>query len=148
MHPDTVSKFESTMQQICDLTKRNICHVKTLEDGESFGEQALMMNAQRAATIKSLTDCYLGVLSRADFDHSIGKILKKKMEKLIVFMKSCPEFKNWSKTALSKLFYYWKQEKFVKDQVVYKQGTKCDKVFLVISGSFVQEIGEDIVPVK
>ena len=67
-------KFEAIMKQITELTNKNICEVGTLTDGDSFGEQALINNKPRAATIKCKTDCYMGILTRHDYDKSVGKI--------------------------------------------------------------------------
>lgn len=86
-----------------------------LKDGQCFGEQALINHKPRAATIKCKTDCYLGTLYRVDYENSVGKIQRTQIEKLISFLKNIPYFANWSKTAVSKLFYYLKKEKFNKN---------------------------------
>ena len=62
------------MKQIIELTNKNINEVAILTDKQCFGEQALINNKPRAATIKCKTDCYLGVLSRRAYENSIGKI--------------------------------------------------------------------------
>lgn len=90
-----------------------------MTNGEGFGELALLSNGFRAATIKCLKECTLGVLSKTDFQNSVGKIMKRQMEKTVNFLRNCPQFSHWSKTAIGKLLYYLKKESFIKNQVVY-----------------------------
>ena len=97
------------MGQIRLLMRKNMKHEITLNDGSCFGEQALINNAPRAATIKCMEKCYFGVLTKAAYQKSIGKILRKQMETQITFLRQCPEFHHWSRTSLFKLFYYWKK---------------------------------------
>ena len=42
-------------------------HVSVLEDGEFFGEIALLEEVRRTATVRALTPCLLLVLDRAEF---------------------------------------------------------------------------------
>ena len=60
------------------LTDQDDIEVSQLTNGMSFGEQALINQKPRAATIKCLEDCYLGVLSRQDYNSTIGKMQKRK----------------------------------------------------------------------
>lgn len=62
-------------------------HEITLDDGSCFGEQALINNSARAATIRCMEKCHFGVLTKAAYQKSIGKILKKQMETQINFLK-------------------------------------------------------------
>ena len=55
-----------------------------------FGEQALINNKPRMATVKCLEDCYFGVMSREDYKQSIGKIQKRQIDLKVSFLKSCP----------------------------------------------------------
>lgn len=50
-------KLEQTMKHVIDLTNKNICEVATMQEGQCFGEQALINNKPRAATIKCKKDC-------------------------------------------------------------------------------------------
>lgn len=74
----------------------------------------------------------------------MGKIIKKQVERYIELLKQCQQFKHWSKTALSKLFYNWKREKLIKNQVLYKQGDACSRIFVVVDGEFQQTITEEV----
>lgn len=55
-----------------------------------FGEQALLREKPRMATVKCLEDCYLGVMSREDYKQSIGIIQERQIDLKILFLKSCP----------------------------------------------------------
>lgn len=48
--------------------------VITLTEGQSFGELALINSKPRAATIRAVTDCSFGVISRYDYKRIIEKI--------------------------------------------------------------------------
>ena len=70
------------MAKINEIARKgNINEVKTLKDGEYFGEQALLTNKPRSATIKCKTDAYVGVLTRTDYNSSIGKIHKSQFSR-------------------------------------------------------------------
>ena len=45
--------------------------LKEYQPGDAFGELALLYNAPRAATIKSMTDVHLWVLDRNTFNHIV-----------------------------------------------------------------------------
>ena len=42
-------------------------HVKTLKDGDFFGEIAILLSTPRTATVRAKTGCDLFVLDKADF---------------------------------------------------------------------------------
>ena len=49
------------------LANTNDKEVSILNKGMSFGEQALLNDAPRAATIRCNEDCYFAVLSKEDY---------------------------------------------------------------------------------
>lgn len=69
--------------------------MNTIEDGRSFGEQALIYNKPRLATIICEKNCHFAVLNKIDFI----KILKDcEAEKLILeykFMSKKFVFRGW-----------------------------------------------------
>ncbi len=54
------------------MTTDEMQHVATLEQGQGFGEEALISNSPRNATVQSLGETVVWTLSKADFD-SINK---------------------------------------------------------------------------
>lgn len=51
--------------EVCDEER---CLLKTLRDGDFFGEIALLLATPRMATVRALTNCDLFVLDKADFN--------------------------------------------------------------------------------
>lgn len=49
----------------------SVQHVAVLDDGDFFGEQALLARARRTATVRTLTPCLLMVLERAAFEEVV-----------------------------------------------------------------------------
>ena len=55
---------------------------------------------------------------------------------LVDFLKNMPQFKHWSKNALSKLTYYFERIQYLRNQIVFKEGDQCLKVYIVFDGEF------------
>lgn len=51
--------------------------IKTMGEGETFGELALVKNDPRAATIKCESDCYFGVIHKQDYDRFLKRVHNK-----------------------------------------------------------------------
>jgi cAMP-dependent protein kinase regulator len=66
--------------------------LKTYQPGESFGELALLYNANRAATIISRTKSILWGLDRETFSNIVKDSARKKREQYETFLKSCEIF--------------------------------------------------------
>ena len=60
----------------------------------------LNKNSKRIATIKCLTDCYLGVVNKETYEKTIGKIQKGQVEELYAFLRRLPLFHKWSRNNL------------------------------------------------
>ena len=61
---------------------------KTLEPGVAFGEYALLYNAPRSASIRTLQKCYLWGLYRSSFRKSIEELSSKNYEENRKFINS------------------------------------------------------------
>ena len=110
--------------------------IKTLFKGEAFGELALMSNKPRAATIQCCEDCKFAVLNKADYLKLFSKLEKKKLNTKISFLKSVPYFSKWTNMALSKFCYDFSDRFFIRNQIVFKEGQKCEYVYIVKYGEF------------
>ena len=60
--------------------------LKNFEAGDVFGELALLYNAPRAASIKSIEDSHLWVLDRNTFNNIVKVASQKKREKYESFL--------------------------------------------------------------
>ena len=87
-----------------DFSKRYI-EINTLIGGKSFGDLALIGSKPRMASIRTIEDTHFAVLSRDDFERSLGQIERKKLNEKISFLRSLPFFQLLTKTSLSKLTY-------------------------------------------
>jgi len=47
-----------------------------------------------------------------------------------------PHFSNWGKSALGKLTYFFKKIPFIRNKEAFKEGDKCDYIYIVSSGEF------------
>lgn len=47
-----------------------------------------------------------------------------------------PQFRHWSKNALSRLTYYMPKQETRRNQVLFKEGDPCTHIFVVVEGEF------------
>ena len=66
--------------------------VAVMETSSSFGEAALINKKPRGATIRCLEPCFMAVLSKEDYQKSLGKIQKQQVDTMINFLSSMPQF--------------------------------------------------------
>ena len=70
----SAEKLSSIKMQVNHLMK-DVQEVSKLHAGSCFGEAALLsVKNQRLATIKCVTDCYFGILSRESFEATVAKV--------------------------------------------------------------------------
>ena len=110
--------------------------VAVLKTGDCFGELALISQKPRAATIRTSIETNLLVISRKDFDKVLIRIEEANLNKTVDFFKIMPEFRHWTKNALSKLSYFFQRKKYIRNQIVFQEGEPCNHVFIVFSGEF------------
>lgn len=58
------------------------------------------------------------------------------MHKAVDFFKNMPHFKNWTKSALTKLTYFFKKKDYLRNQIVFREGDYCNYVYIVFNGEF------------
>lgn len=65
----------ATIDKQLSLMIQNNKEVTRLKQGKCFGEGALLFpNNMRLATIKCVTDCYFGILSKKSYEQTVAKI--------------------------------------------------------------------------
>ena len=57
--------------------------IREIEEGNCFGELALLVNEPRSATIEASQKCTLYVLTKKDFDETIDKNMLEYLQKKI-----------------------------------------------------------------
>jgi len=107
----------------------------TLNEGEIFGELALIAMKKRAATVTCLTDCHFAVLDQATF-----RLIKKQQENMldhrVNLLKEVPFFREISRRGLMKCSHYFKEREYYRNQVVMREGDRFDLLHLIIEGEF------------
>ena len=64
--------------------------------------------------MKCITDCVFGILSADDYRATLEQITKQMISAKVDFLKSCPQFKNWSRSFLSKSIQFWHEVTYYK----------------------------------
>ena len=114
--------IKKAFTQLNYFAKVEDMEVAQLGSGQSFGEQALLKQSVRGATIKCVETCFFGVLSKADYHASVGTMQRRQIEQKIELFQSCPQFQNWTRSSLNKFQFHWKKHKYYKSDIIYKQG--------------------------
>lgn len=116
--------------------QRRFVAVATLEDGQSFGELALLNEIPRNATITCITDCHMAVLSKSDYLRILGNVHAKKISLFVDFLKEMPLFRLWSKRNVENLYHFFKIMTFNRNNSVFVTGQDPTYVYIVKSGEF------------
>ncbi len=122
--------------------------MKNYEQGEAFGELALLYNAPRAATITAKTPCRLWVLDRATFNHIVKESASKRREKYEEFLKSVKILSSMDMYERSKLPDALKTFEYKQGDYIINQGEDGDIFYLPIDGEAVATKSIDGQPPK
>lgn len=104
--------------------------------GTSFGELSLIHKRPRSASVMAVTDCVFAILSKANYQKMLLKQQKAELEMKTKFLQSIPFFRAWSNLALSKFSYFFVEKRYVRNQIVFKEGEKLDWLYIVRQGEF------------
>ena len=109
--------------------------IKTLEKGEIFGELALIYDTPRSATIITVTDTDLIRIEKNPFNRYIKNVYEGQLQDQIEFLEICPVFNKMTKEDLIRLGIRTTSEKYATGQIILKNDSKCDNVYLIRRGS-------------
>ena len=113
--------------------------VRVMEKGMSFGELALTVGGPRSATIKcGDTDCEFATLDKEAFLKSMENINLKRLNNEIEFFFSISIFAKMSRKMVRKYLNFMKKRKFIRGQILYKEGDQANNVYFVKKGTFEQ----------
>jgi cAMP-dependent protein kinase regulator len=112
--------------------------LKTVEEGDVFGELALLYNTVRAANVEAKADCLLWKLDRSSFTHIVKDAAQKKRERYEGFLSSVPLLRdngmdNYGRSQICDGLH---NESFVAGEVVITEGEEGKKFYIVESGTF------------
>lgn len=120
-----------------ELIDKAFIDIARVNEGGSVGELSLVDGKPRFCTVKALTRCHLVCLSRHDYEKAKDQTKKKRISNLVSFMKKIPLFYNLTRTYLgNKLCNKVEFMEVNKDHVLFKEGDKADRIYIIKSGEF------------
>lgn len=108
--------------------------VKTVNEGDVFGELALLYNCARAANVVAKDACVCWQLDRDTFNNIVKDAAVKRREKYDSFLKSVTLIQSMNAYERSQIADALKPELFTKGQNVIAEGEPGDKFYLVEEG--------------
>lgn len=108
--------------------------VKTYGPGDSFGELALLYNAPRAASIKTVTDCVLFALDRETFNNIVKDAEVKRRERFEHIVSKVELLDSVDPYERSKIADVAMPVKAKAGDYVIKQGEPGDKFYIIEDG--------------
>ena len=121
--------------------------IKILRTGESFGELALLHDAPRSGSIKTISDCLLWTLERKNFRKIIEHINKISYEENLQFIDSVSVLsymEQYQKTILSSNLVL---EEFNQGRLIVKKGELSTCLYIIKEG-VVECIGDNGIVIR
>lgn len=127
---------------VCSQGEKDI---KTMEKGDYFGEQALLYNSVRTATITANENTKCLTIGRAELTKLFGtslQLIVHKNSQRIAFDKNV-YLKKLTKTQFEKLLNCSEIQELQEREKAISEGTrKCDNIIVLIKGELQSEDGE------
>ena len=108
--------------------------IKKLTKGDSFGEFALLHNAPRSGTIRSLSQCELFILDRNIFRKIVDESTKANFNENKKFLTKVPIFNILNTYQLNMLCSCLYKEIYVKNQYIAKEGEQANCIYIIKEG--------------
>ena len=116
--------------------------VRTLKQGDNFGQKAILEEAKRSLDVKAKTDCKIYSISSEFFKNQLGDNFRQHLYFSFIstaFVNS-QTFNKINIKMLSKTFSNFSFRSLKYDEVVYPQGQKImDKLCIVLEGNIVDK---------
>ena len=110
-------------------------NIGELKDGEIFGELALLYNIPRTATIIALTETSLIKIDKIPFNKYLKNLFEGQLQDQIEFLQICPIFNKLPKDLIIKLGIRTNIKKYATGQIILKNDSKCDSIFVIRRGT-------------
>jgi len=123
--------------------------VKTVNEGDVFGELALLYNCPRAADVVAKDDCVCWQLDRDTFNNIVKEASVKQREKYDAFLKSVTILRELGDYERSQISDALKSEVHSKGAVIVKQDEPGDKFYIVEEGTlYADKDGQKVMDYK
>jgi len=111
--------------------------VKTCQNGDVFGELALLYNCPRAASVKSKEQGVLWQLDRETFNAIVKEAAQKKRQRYDAFLAKVPLLASMDAYERSQLADALRSESFAGGQTIVSQGEVGQKFYIIEEGEAV-----------
>lgn len=131
--------------------------ISILNKGEIFGDNMIeSVNSKMNQTIISLSDCDLVKINKINYNDLMKGSLAKLKNKFYNLILTYKIFMNIPYASFDKKYYnYFKYVKLTKNQMLFKEGDICDKIYFISNGEYelfvdisIQEINKIIIRLK
>lgn len=106
-----------------------------LNPGDAFGEAAIINDKPRYFSVIANENVTVATLHKTDYFKLEGNQEKQISEK-VEFLRTIDAFKTWSRVSLYNLSFYFKELKYIRGTVVYKEGDIPNVIYLIKEGEF------------
>mmetsp|Transcript_32647 Transcript_32647/g.56756 ORF Transcript_32647/g.56756 Transcript_32647/m.56756 type:complete len:908 (+) Transcript_32647:2585-5308(+) len=106
-----------------------------LQRGQCFGEQALLLNAQRVSTVRALDNVELWGLDRGAFRKAVEASSKANFEENLMFISSVSMFASLTAAQKTTLVEALSSHRYECGQVIVKEGDPGDLFFFIKEGT-------------
>ncbi|XP_018326269.1 cGMP-dependent protein kinase, isozyme 1-like [Agrilus planipennis] len=110
-------------------------YVETFNDSRVFGELAILSNAKRQATIRTLKEGKLWVLDNEIYQRIMVQSAIQKRNELVQFLRNVPKLNKKSDEILGLVSDLLKNEFFYTGMEIIREGYKGDKFYIIRSGT-------------
>ncbi|CAD8173016.1 unnamed protein product [Paramecium octaurelia] len=108
--------------------------IRTLAEGSYFGEIALLYNATRSASIRTLTDCGFWSLDHRTFKKTIEELMLKDYDENRKFIDEVPFFSFMTSEQKDQIAHALITSKFAPGQAIVNEGDQADSFYVIKSG--------------
>ena len=109
--------------------------VCVLEDGDSFGELALMGNGIRNATVMTAMPTILFKVEKDAYEGSLQKLHESDLQTRMDFLEGVFVFSDWPQHDLRKIAYVVTPRRYEKNTCIIKQGESSDAMYFLFEGT-------------
>ncbi|KAL4434937.1 hypothetical protein ABPG74_017693 [Tetrahymena malaccensis] len=110
--------------------------VKTLGQGDWFGEVGMVHNQASLVNYVCLTETQTATLDKKKFKNILDQFFLIRMTFQLNFLREIPLFWGWSENDMRILYQVYSRQKFIQEEPVYLQGDVSQYIYIVKEGQF------------